>query len=537
MATSADHLRHIATPSRLAMAIGKQVTGFDFVLFKWLAYVERRILEAVMDPRERFIIINVPPRSGKTNYSGVFLPAWFLGMFPDKRVMFITYSDDFSVKYGRAVRTILDRFGKDYFDVGVDKSAQAASDWQMANSFGGMLSTGVGGVLTGYGGDLIVIDDVLKNRQEAASQTIKKMHVEWYDSTVRSRLHPGGTILLTATRWAEDDLSGTLQERMAEEGYEGDQWEVIAFPALAEPDDEEFVENEDEWTDVLGRHMGEALIPERYSREQLLPIKANDVFNFSCLYQQKPTLPEGGMFPRGRWMYWNPATVPPLRRVVRAWDLATIEGGGDWTTGVKMGRATNGDLIVLERERFRRSTSEVEKAVKAAAARDGYGVTIVIEQEKAGAGKTVVEHYQRELAGYVVKAGKIEGTKEQRATPYSSMQQMGRVWLPAGISWKEEWIKEHQAMMGDGRRPRHDDQIDTAAWAALELMGQGTVEMYVPGEDRMQLTQEAAVERFTGESILSQNEVTVWSPEGDLVQGGFLPAWLQHGEDPVGAER
>ena len=151
-----EHMRRIATPSRLAMEIGKKVTGFDFELFHWLEYAEQRILDAVMDTERRFIILNVPPRSGKTSYSGLFLPAWYLGMFPGKRVMFVSYSDDFSVKWGRGVRTILDKFGREYFGVGVDRSAQAASNWQMAGSFGGMLSTGIGGVLTGEGGDLII---------------------------------------------------------------------------------------------------------------------------------------------------------------------------------------------------------------------------------------------------------------------------------------------------------------------------------------------------------------------------------------------
>lgn len=480
-----EHMRNIATPSRLAMAIGKRVTGFDFVLFKWLAYVEQRILDAVMDPNERFLIINVPPRSGKTTYSGVFLPAWFLGMFPNLRVMFITYSDDYSVKYGRAVRTIMDRFGKEYFGVGVDRTAQSASDWQMQDSFGGMLSTGVGGVLTGYGGDLIVIDDVLKNIQEARSQTTKRMHVDWYDSTVRSRLHPGGTMMITATRWAEDDLSGALIERMSEKGYEGDHWEVIDLPALAEPGDYEEVADMDAWRDVIGRRLGESISPERYTTDQYLKIKASiDVFMWSCLYQQRPVLPDGGMFPRSKWKYWNPQNIPQIIQTVRCWDLATTEGGGDWTVGTKMGLGQNGDLYVLDRQRFQKSTSDVEDAVKTWAAADGWQTAIIIEQEKAGAGKAQVEHYARILPGFRVQPGKAsDGTKEQRATPYSSMQQVGRVWLPEDADWLEEWRKEHQGMMGDGRRPRHDDQIDTAAYAAMDLLSITPTEIWVPGLD------------------------------------------------------
>lgn len=527
MASAADHLKDIATPSRLGMAIGKQVTGFDFYLFAWLAYVERRILDAILDPKERFIIINVPPRAGKTTYAGVFLPSWFLGMWPHLRVMFISYSDDFSVKYGRAVRTVLDRFGKQYFDVGIDKSAQSASDWQMSDSFGGMLSTGVGGILTGYGGDLIVVDDILKNIQEARSQTVKRMHVEWYDSTVRSRLHPGGTILLTATRWAEDDLSGTLIERMAEEGYEGDQWEVLAFPALAEPGMYEEVIDEAEWTDILGRHIGESLNPERYTAEQYRKTKASvDQFLWSCLWQQAPVLPEGGMFPRGKWQYWDIANPPLCQRSVRAWDLATIEDGGDWTVGTRVGVAANGDLVVMDRQRFRKSTSGVEEAVQATAKSDGWGVPIIIEQEKAGAGKAVVEHYQRLLAGYTVKAGKIEGTKEQRATPYSAMQQMGRVWLPRHADWKDEWIKEHQAMMGDGRRPRHDDQIDTASFAVLDLLGSGNIEMWIPGEDDLrELYGEDLVEALVEETVVDEDRLSLWTPQRDGADRFFVPAW------------
>lgn len=487
---SLAHLRRIATPTRLAASLSKRVTGIDFIMFHWLEYVERKILEAVMDPNDRFLIINLPPRCGKTFYSGIWLPGWFLGMFPNKRAMFVTYADDFSVRFGRSVRTILDRFGKEYFGVGVDRSAQAASDWQMANSLGGMLSTGIGGVLTGLGGDLIVIDDVLKNIQEARSQATKRMHADWYDSTLRSRLEPGGTIIITATRWAEDDLTGTLLERMQLPDYEGDHWEVIALPALAEPTfDEALLMTDDEmalWTDVLGRHVGESLNPEKYSAEQYRRIKANnaDQFTWSCLYQQNPVLPDGGMFPRSKWAYWNPQNQPPIGKQVRCWDLATTEGGGDWTVGTKMGQSPREDLYVLDRKRGRWSTSDVEDIVKATAVEDGYGCVIIIEQEKAGAGKTVVEHYQRILPGYTVVPGKAsDGTKEQRATPYSAMQQLGRVWLPEHATWLEEWKKEHSGMMGDGRRPRHDDQIDTAAYCALHLLGNQSSDIWVPGQD------------------------------------------------------
>lgn len=206
------------------------------------------------------------------------------------------------------------------------------------------------------------------------------------------------------------------------------------------------------------------------------------------------------MFPRDRWMYWNPQNIPALTRSVRVWDLATTEGGGDWTVGVKMGIGSNGDLYVLDRQRFQRSTSDVEQAVLACSQTDGYGVKIMIEQERAGAGKTVFESYQRKLAGFSVAPAKADGTKEQRATPYSSMQQQRRVWLPESAPWLEEWRKEHQGMLGDGRRPRHDDQIDTAAYAARELLGQGAVSMWIPGADPSWMTARGQATALVGTS-------------------------------------
>jgi predicted phage terminase large subunit-like protein len=190
------------------------------------------------------------------------------------------------------------------------------------------------------------------------------------------------------------------------------------------------------------------------------------------------------MFPRNCWQYWNNGNLPTITRRVRVWDLAASAESGDWTVGVLMGVSPSGDIYVLERERFKLASHEVEQRVKAAAARDGFAVKIIIEQEKAGAGKTVVEHYQRELRGYTVEPGKVDGTKEERATPYSSMQQQLRVWLPEGAEWLDEWRNEHRAMIGDGRRGRHDDQIDAAAFGVRDLLQFGASDIWIPGEMR-----------------------------------------------------
>lgn len=476
-----------------------------------------------------------------TTYSGVFLPAWFLGMFPALRVIFVSYSDDYSLQYGRAVRTILDKFGK-LFGVGVDKLAQSASDWRMKDSFGGMLSTGVGGVLTGYGGNLIIVDDIIKNIQEARSDTIKRMHELWFDTTLLTRLEPGGTLILTATRWADDDLTGRLIERMKQPDYDGPQWEVIALPALAEPAPEVITDMSDDelaaWVDELGRHYGDSLNPERRSAESYRRLRDGGLgqYEWSCLFQQYPSNAEGGMFPRTKWKHWNSATLPhQFVRKVRVWDLATTEGGGDWTVGTLMARGISGDLYVLDRRRVQCSTGDVEALVKSVAQEDGFDVMIGIELEKAGAGKTVVEHYQRVLVGYHVKPMKIEGTKEQRAVPYSNAQQAGRVWLPAGVEWLEVWKKEHAAMIGNGIRPRHDDQIDTAAYATLELLGVGGVEAYFPGIDTVPgqdepLTQERQMELLVRQAQPGRQAQSIGLPNGHGYPAHLRAIWNEENE-------
>ena len=182
MATKAerDLIKSIATPSRLATRLFPFMYGVQFNFEPWLAYAERRIIDAIMTPEQRFLMLNIPPRHGKTTYAGIYLPAWFLGLNPAKRVIFSSYGDEYSARYGRAVRTIIDTWGRELFGVGVDKSAQSASDWQMAGTMGGMLSTGAGGVLTGYGGDLIIVDDLIKGAEEARSKATKRKQIDWY---------------------------------------------------------------------------------------------------------------------------------------------------------------------------------------------------------------------------------------------------------------------------------------------------------------------------------------------------------------------
>jgi predicted phage terminase large subunit-like protein len=214
-------------------------------------------------------------------------------------------------------------------------------------------------------------------------------------------------------------------------------------------------------------------------------VAAGEVFLWSCLYQQAPTSPTGGMFPEANWNWYDPDELPRLTLLRRSWDLAASEGTGDWTTGGKVARDADNHYYVLDVARFRKGPDAVLNDVKLHAAVDTPAVPILIEEERNGAGRTVITFYRRELEGWNVRASPAEGSKEDRARPYSTLQQRGVVHLPRDSQgnsppWVKPFIKEHRKMMGDGRRGRHDDMIDVIAHAINDMIPIGNTEMLDP---------------------------------------------------------
>lgn len=391
--TETELARIISLPSKIGQYLGEQVYGDPYVVYPWVEYMEQRIIEAVMDStHERYIMIAAPPQTGKSTYVANLLPFWLTGMFPRKQVMYIGYSDDFATIRGKEVQDLHNDYGY-LFGSAVDKRFQAGSDWRMKGARGGMLSVGVGGGITGRPGHFIVIDDLIKKGEEAASQSTLAKHVDEWDRTISTRLQPGGTVILMATRWAEGDLQGVLKERMATPGYDGPQWEMLEFPAFAEPpEDVELTEDElASWHDIIGREFGEVL-DCRFSRiegrrpEEFFELKrsATDKYAWAAMYQQHPSVREGGMFPKTAWVTRPMAQWPSMVEMVRVWDLAVTEGAGDFTVGTKVGKGSDGDFYIMNVQRFRRAAGEVEQAVVLWAELDGYQTRIMIEEEKGG---------------------------------------------------------------------------------------------------------------------------------------------------------
>ena len=306
-------------------------------LFPHLAAVNRLLLHVAAGALRRLIVM-LPPRHGKSELVSRFVPAWFLGNHPTKRVILAGYEHEFAASWGRKARDLLAEYGPSVFGARIHDQVAAANRWE-TTAGGGMTTAGVGGPITGRGADLLILDDPIKNAEEARSVSQREKVWDWYKSTAYTRLEPRGSVILVMTRWHRDDLAGRLLDA------EGDRWKVLRFPAIAEKEDQ------------LGRQPGEALWPERYPVAKLHEIKSTiEAYWWSCLYQQSPTAEGGTEWPDN---YFGPDiwfSEWPVKPAIKTIALDPSKGRdakfGDYSAFVLLARDTDGVLYcdaVLDR--------------------------------------------------------------------------------------------------------------------------------------------------------------------------------------------
>ena len=214
-----------------------------------LRLINRRLRALAAKPGGRLTVF-MPPRHGKSLLISQFFPAWFLLVYPWKRVILCSYDADFAAQWGRKVRDLVAQWGP-HFGVAVRPDSKEADRWEITGQGGGMQTAGVGGPVLGKGADLLVLDDLVKNAQEALSPAHRQKVWDWYASTAYTRLEPGGAAVNVQQRWHTEDVGARLLA--AEPG----RWEALTLPAIAGADD------------PIGRAPGEALWKERYPLEEL----------------------------------------------------------------------------------------------------------------------------------------------------------------------------------------------------------------------------------------------------------------------------
>jgi len=261
-----------------------------------------RAMEKVVKGEKARIILSVPPRHGKSQLASILFPAWALGKYPALKFILATYGAELSETIGMKTRDIIDTDAYQFIfdDVKLRQDVKSKAKW-MTNQGGSYTGVGVGGAVTGIGADVIIVDDIHKDRAEAESETQRNNVWEYYRSTLYSRLEGYGAVIVIMQRWHTDDLVGKLLEWSEDKKKAGevyDDWEVINFPAIAE--DDEIVKG------VKTRKKGEALWPDRFPLEVLQNIKeTSGIYNWVGQYQQNPISSETQVFKDSMFRYFN----------------------------------------------------------------------------------------------------------------------------------------------------------------------------------------------------------------------------------------
>jgi len=420
------------------------------------AYLSQQ-LDRFVRGEVRRLIVEMPPRHGKSELVSRRLPAFALGRYPDKRVIISSYSADLANAMSRDTQRIIDSDAYRAVFPGTrlpgkgTKQKVTESVFDIADRRGGLRAAGVGGGITGMGADYIIIDDPLKDRAEAESETIRRGVFDWFTSTLYTRQEKGAGILITMTRWHLDDLVGRLLALQGEP--DADQWQVVRFPAL--------LERESDRSDGDARAIGEPLWAGKFDHAALRSIRATaGEYDWNALYQQTPIASSGGVFKRDNFQIID--TEPAdIVRTARFWDLAmSSKTSADYTVGVKMGVTSTGRIIILDMVRFQREWDEVEPELAAVAVRDGATVDIGIE-EIAYMTRAIGKMLARpELHRHTIRGIKPDKDKLTRALPFAA-RVGGQMVDVLRRSWTDALLDELCSFpMG-----KHDDIVDACSGA------------------------------------------------------------------------
>jgi predicted phage terminase large subunit-like protein len=406
-------------------------------------------LAAVRDGRTRRLIINLPPRHLKSHLASIAFPAWCLGHDPSTQILCVSYAQDLADKLARDCRRVMtSEWYQRLFATRLSAQRQAVPEFE-TTAQGYRLATSVGGVLTGRGADLIVIDDPLKP-EEALSQTQRRAANEWFDHTLYSRLNDkrNGAIVMIMQRLHEDDLVGHVAAQ--------EPWEVARFPAIANDDETHLIEAYLE-TRRVARARGEALHPEREPLAVLEQIRRTiGEYNFACQYQQMPSPQGGGMVKVAWFRTYMPNERPEeFDRIVQSWDTANKASElSDFSVCTSWG-IKGKNLYLLHVLRRRMEYPELKRTVREQA--QAFAARVVLIEDKASGTQLIQELVAEGV--HAVTRYHPQADKIMRMHAQTAMIENGFVHLPKEAAWLAEYLHELTAFP----KGRHDDQVDATA--------------------------------------------------------------------------
>jgi predicted phage terminase large subunit-like protein len=430
----------------------------DFIALLEPSYERARHTQTICDHLEAVergeldrLIVTMPPRHGKTLHVSQALPAWALGRHPRRQIILASYGAELAEGNSRRARAYM-RSDRWPFECKVSEESRAQNRWQ-TDAGGILIATGCEGGLTGYGADLLIVDDPIRDRADAESISTRERLWQWYSDVARTRLMPSGRIILCQTRWHDDDLAGRILN-----SEDGKRWTLLSLPAIAEA------------SDALGRAPGEALWPERFPLDELPSVERGEISasSFSALYQQDP-LPASGVTFQGEWMQ-NRYDVQPDRYVA----LRVMVIDGAWTAKTTSDPSALACWATDERRYYLLESMakrlEFPDLVPLVVACYREWKPHAVVAEAAASGIPLVQMLARETSIPIVGIPP-KGDKVARVQAVTPLFETGKVLLPKSAPWLDAWMEEHLRFPA----ARHDDQVDCTS-LALSWLSQRNLE-------------------------------------------------------------
>jgi predicted phage terminase large subunit-like protein len=406
-------------------------------------------LDRVVSGECKRLMIAMPPRHGKSQMGSYLFPAYLMGKKPDSKLIVGSHTAELAQRFGRMIRNLVadERYKELFPDFLLSADSKAAGRWDTSHG-GEAFFIGKGGAMTGRGGNVVILDDIL-DEQDALSNTAMENTWEWYQSGPRQRLQPNGTIIVVNTRWKTDDLSGRLLKLQG--GIKSDKWEILEFPAILPS--------------------GGPLWPEYWKLEELEAVKHTiGLQKWNAQWQQTPTADEGAILKREWWQRWKPEEPPLVEYIIQSYDTAyskkeTADYSVITTWGVFVPDQDSGpNIILLDVKKGRWDFPELKRI-----AREEYKAwnpdNVLIEAKATGI--TLQQELRRvgiPVTMYSPGGRRAGQDKVARANSIAPILESGMVWAPE-TEWADELIEECAAFPnGD-----HDDMVDSTTQALMRF--------------------------------------------------------------------
>jgi len=461
-------LRELTHLEQLKVRKVAQTRFLKFVTETWPSFIGGRhhtlmaaAFERVANGECKRLIVNMPPRHTKSEFASYLLPAWFLGKFPDKKVIQTSHTAELAVGFGRKVRNLVDKeIYTDIFPgVALQTDSKAAGRWA-TNKGGDYFAIGVGGAVTGKGADLLIIDDPHSEQEAVLAETSPEIYdktYEWYMSGPRQRLQPGGAIVIVMTRWSMRDLTAQVLKAAAQRG--GEEWEVIEFPAVMPS--------------------GNPLWPEFWPMTELAALQEElPNSKWMAQYQQNPTSEASAIVKREWWQQWEEDDPPKCEFVLMAWDTAFEKTNrADYSALTTWGvfyrpddaGVEQANIMLLNAFRERMEFPRLKKV-----AIDQYQEwepdSCIIEKKASGA---PLIYEMRAMGIPVQEFTPVKGNdKITRLNAVSDLFASGMVWAP-NRHWADEVIDEVASFPAG----EHDDYVDSVSLALMRFRKGGFIRL------------------------------------------------------------